>query len=120
MDDAKKNLLAEDNSILSLLLKFRLEREVCKLPTDVNRKKATDLIQKQNSEFISTDTILPLVSRLKPISPFRNKLNKPSPLIIFSLESQEEKVFNSLNTSINNFGCVSISNIFFRTKPFYS
>jgi hypothetical protein len=47
MDDAKKNLLAEDNSILSLLLKFRLEREVCKLPTGVNRKKATDLIQKK-------------------------------------------------------------------------
>ena len=47
MDDAKKNLLAEDNSILSLLLKFRLEREVCILPTDVNRKKATDLIQKK-------------------------------------------------------------------------
>jgi len=53
MNDAKKNLLAEDNSILSLLFKLRLEKEGYKFLIAVNRKKATDLIEKHNFEFNS-------------------------------------------------------------------
>ena len=121
MDDAKKILLAEDNSFLSLLLKFRLEKEGRKLLTAVNRKEATDLIQKQNLEFISTDTILRLVYRLKSIISVRNKLNKQNPLTIFSLASQEKKGVNPLHLDIKNFGFVPISNKFIlRTKPFHS
>jgi hypothetical protein len=43
MSDAKKIVLAEDNSTLSLLLKFRLEKEGYKLLIAVDGKEAIEL-----------------------------------------------------------------------------
>ncbi len=103
MDDAKKILLAEDNSILSLLLKFRLEKEGYKLLIAVNGKEAIDLIEKHNPELILTDIMMPFVSGLEVISHVRNKLNKETPIIVFSSAGQEEIVLNAFNLGANDF-----------------
>jgi DNA-binding response OmpR family regulator len=103
MDDAKKILLAEDNSILSLLLKFRLEKEGYKLLIAVDGKEAIDLIEKHNPELILTDIMMPFVSGLEVISHVRNKLNKQTPIIVFSSAGQEEIVLNAFNLGANDF-----------------
>ena len=103
MDDAKKILLAEDNSILSLLLKFRLEKEGYALLIAVDGKEAIDLIEKHNPELILTDIMMPFVSGLEVISHVRNKLNKETPIIVFSSAGQEEIVLNAFNLGANDF-----------------
>jgi DNA-binding response OmpR family regulator len=79
----KKIVLAEDNTTLSLLLKFRIEKE------------APDLIL--------TDIMMPFVSGLEVISYVRLKLDVDTPIIVFSSAGQEEMVLKAFNLGANDF-----------------
>lgn len=103
MSDAKKIVLAEDNSTLSLLLKFRLEKEGYKLLIAADGKQAVDLIEEHDPEIILTDIMMPFISGLEVISHVRNKLNKQTPIIVFSAAGQEEMVLKAFNLGANDF-----------------
>lgn len=103
MSDAKKIVLAEDNSTLSLLLKFRLEKEGYKLLIAVDGKQAIELIEQHGPELILTDIMMPFISGLEVISHVRNKLNKQTPIIVFSAAGQEEMVLKAFNLGANDF-----------------
>jgi len=103
MSDAKKIVLAEDNSTLSLLLKFRLEKEGYKLLIAVDGKEAIELIEQHDPELILTDIMMPCISGLEVISHVRNKLNKQTPIIVFSAAGQEEMVLKAFNLGANDF-----------------
>jgi len=103
MSDAKKIVLAEDNSTLSLLLKFRLEKEGYKLLIAVDGKQAIELIEQHDPELILTDIMMPFISGLEVISHVRNKLNKQTPIIVFSAAGQEEMVLKAFNLGANDF-----------------
>ena len=103
MSDAKKIVLAEDNSTLSLLLKFRLEKEGYKLLIAVDGKEAIELIEQHDPELILTDIMMPFISGLEVISHVRNKLNKQTPIIVFSAAGQEEMVLMAFNLGANDF-----------------
>ncbi|MHB1146626.1 MAG: response regulator transcription factor [Lutibacter sp.] len=103
MSDAKKIVLAEDNSTLSLLLKFRLEKEGYKLLIAVDGKEAIELIEQHDPELILTDIMMPFISGLEVISHVRNKLNKQTPIIVFSAAGQEEMVLKAFNLGANDF-----------------
>lgn len=103
MSEAKKIVLAEDNSTLSLLLKFRLEKEGYKLLIAVDGKEAIELIEQHDPELILTDIMMPFISGLEVISHVRNKLNKPTPIIVFSAAGQEEMVLKAFNLGANDF-----------------
>lgn len=103
MSDAKKIVLAEDNSTLSLLLKFRLEKEGYKLLIAVDGKEAIEMIEQHNPELILTDIMMPFISGLEVISHVRNKLNKQTPIIVFSAAGQEEMVLKAFNLGANDF-----------------
>jgi len=103
MSDAKKIVLAEDNSTLSLLLKFRLEKEGYKLLIAVDGKEAIELIEEHDPELILTDIMMPFISGLEVISHVRNKLNKQTPIIVFSAAGQEEMVLKAFNLGANDF-----------------
>lgn len=103
MNDAKKIVLAEDNSTLSLLLKFRLEKEGYKLLVAVDGKEAIELIEQHDPELILTDIMMPFISGLEVISHVRNKLNKQTPIIVFSAAGQEEMVLKAFNLGANDF-----------------
>ncbi|MDD3722177.1 MAG: response regulator transcription factor [Lutibacter sp.] len=103
MSDAKKIVLAEDNSTLSLLLKFRLEKEGYKLHIAADGKEAIELIEQHNPELILTDIMMPFISGLEVISHVRNKLNKQTPIIVFSAAGQEEMVLKAFNLGANDF-----------------
>jgi DNA-binding response OmpR family regulator len=103
MSYAKKIILCEDNSILSLLLKHRLEKEGYELLTAKNGKDAIELIEKNNPELILTDIMMPFMSGLEVISHVRNKLNLQTPIIVFSAAGQEEMILNAFNIGANDF-----------------
>lgn len=103
MSESKKILLAEDNSILSLLLKFKLEKEGYKLLIAMNGKEAIDLIVQHDPEIILTDIMMPFVSGLELISHVRNKLRLSVPIIVFSSAGQEEMVLNAFNLGATDF-----------------
>jgi DNA-binding response OmpR family regulator len=103
MSDAKKIVLAEDNSTLSLLLKFRLEKEGYNLLIAVDGKEAIEMIEQHDPELILTDIMMPFISGLEVISHVRNKLNKQMPIIVFSAAGQEEMVLKAFNLGANDF-----------------
>lgn len=103
MSEAKKIVLAEDNSTLSLLLKFRLEKEGYILLIAADGKEAIELIEQQDPELILTDIMMPFISGLEVISHVRNKLNKQTPIIVFSAAGQEEMVLKAFNLGANDF-----------------
>jgi len=103
MSIIKKIVLAEDNSVLSLLLKFRLEKEGYKLLIAVDGKQAIELIEEHNPELILTDIMMPFVSGLEVISHVRNKLNLQTPIIVFSSAGQEEIVLKAFDLGATDF-----------------
>jgi DNA-binding response OmpR family regulator len=103
MSDAKKIVLAEDNSTLSRLLKFRLEKEGYKLLIAADGKEAIELIEQHNPDIILTDIMMPFISGLEVISHVRNKLKRDTPIIVFSAAGQEENIIKAFNLGANDF-----------------
>lgn len=103
MNLPKKIILAEDNSILSKLLKFKLEKEGYHLLIASNGKEAVNLIENSNPDMILTDIMMPFMSGLEVISHVRNKLGLKIPIVVFSSAGQEEMVLNAFNLGANDF-----------------
>lgn len=103
MNEGKKIVLAEDNSILLLLLKYQLEKEGYKPLIAVNGKEAVDLIEEHDPDLILTDIMMPFISGLEVISHVRNKLNRKTPIIVFSSAGQEEMVLKAFDMGATDF-----------------
>ena len=103
MNYKKKLILAEDNSTLLLLLKFKLVKEGYEVFTAEDGKKAIEFIEAHNPDLILTDIMMPFVSGLEVISHVRNKLNLQTPIIVFSAAGQEEMVLKAFNLGGNDF-----------------
>ncbi|TDE06965.1 response regulator transcription factor [Flavobacterium sandaracinum] len=103
MNSAKKIVLAEDNSMLSMLLKFKLEKEGYSLFIAENGKKTIELIEEHNPELILTDIMMPFVSGLEVISHVRNKLNLLTPIVVFSAAGQEKIVLKAFDLGATDF-----------------
>ncbi len=103
MTEIKKIVLAEDNSLLSMLLKFQLEKEGYKLLIAENGKQAIELIELHQPELILTDIMMPFISGLEVVSHVRNKLNMNIPIIVFSAAGQEKMVLKTFNLGATDF-----------------
>ncbi|GGK50390.1 MULTISPECIES: response regulator transcription factor [Flavobacteriaceae] len=103
MSEKKKIVLAEDNSTLSLLLKFRLQKEGYDIFIAKDGKQAIELIEEHNPELILTDIMMPYISGLEVISHVRNKLEMKVPIIVFSAAGQEEMVLKAFSLGANDF-----------------
>ncbi|MBK5208596.1 MAG: response regulator transcription factor [Flavobacteriaceae bacterium] len=103
MSNKKKIVLAEDNSTLSMLLKFRLEKEGYDLLIAKDGKEALELIEQHKPDMILTDIMMPFITGLEVISHVRNKLNMKIPVIVFSAVGQEEMVLKAFNLGADDF-----------------
>lgn len=103
MSNKKKIVLAEDNSTLSLLLKFRLQKEGYELFIAADGKQAIELIEEHKPELILSDIMMPYISGLEVISHVRNKLEMNVPIIVFSAAGQEEMVLKAFSLGANDF-----------------
>jgi len=102
-NNSTKIVLAEDNTTLSLLLKFRLEKEGYTLFIAKDGKEALELIEAHTPDLIITDIMMPFVSGLEVISHVRLKLDFDTPIIVFSAAGQEEMVLKAFNLGANDF-----------------
>jgi DNA-binding response OmpR family regulator len=89
--------------MLSLLLKFRLEKEGYELLIAENGRETIALIEEHNPQLILTDIMMPFISGLEVISHVRNKLNYKTPIIVFSASGQEEIVLKAFKLGANDF-----------------
>ena len=103
MSAKKKIVLAEDNSVLSLLLKLKLEKDGYELLMAENGKQAIEFIENENPDLVLTDIMMDYVSGLEVISHVRNKLKSNTPILVFSSSGQEEMVLNAFNLGANDF-----------------
>ena len=118
MEKEKKIVLAEDNSVLSLLLKLSLQKAGYKLFIALDGKQAIELIEEHNPDVILTDIMMDYVSGLEIVSHVRNQLKKNTPILVFSSSGQEEMVLNAFNLGANDFMSkpLSTSELVFRVK----
>ena len=118
MEKEKKIVLAEDNSVLSLLLKLNLQKVGYKLFIALDGKQAIELIEEHNPDVILTDIMMDYFSGLEVISHVRNELKRNTPILVFSSSGQEEMVLNAFNLGANDFMSkpLSTSELVFRVK----
>lgn len=109
MSMSKKIVLAEDNSALSMLLKFKLEKEKFEVFIAEDGESALELIKLNDPDIILTDIMMPFVSGLELISYVRNKLNKKIPILVFSAAGQEKIVLQAFDIGANDFMSKPIS-----------
>ncbi len=103
MDLAKKIVLAEDNSMLSTLLKFKLEKEGYSLFIAGDGKQTIELIEEHNPQLILTDIMMPFISGLEVISHVRNILKLQTPIVVFSAAGQEKIVLKAFDLGATDF-----------------
>ncbi len=103
MNGTKNIVLAEDNTTLSQLLKFRLQKEGYTAFIAQDGKQAIELIEKHNPNLILTDIMMPFISGLEVISHVKNKLKLETPIIVFSAAGQEEMVLKAFNLGATDF-----------------
>lgn len=103
MSTAKKIVLAEDNSILSLSLKKELQKAGYQVFSAKNGKKAIELIEEHNPDIILTDIFMPLVSGLEVISYVRYQLKQVIPIIVFSSATDEHMIISAFNLGASDF-----------------
>ena len=118
MKKENKIVLAEDNSVLSLLLKLSLQKAGYKLFMAIDGKQAIELIEEHNPDVILTDIMMDYFSGLEIVSHVRNKLKKNTPILVFSSSGQEEMVLNAFNLGANDFMTkpLSTNELVFRVK----
>lgn len=99
----QKVLFAEDDKTLSLLLKFRLEKEGYETFMAADGNEAKNLIEANNPDIILTDIMMPFSSGLEVISYVRDELKRETPIVVFSSAGQEEMVLKAFNLGANDF-----------------
>lgn len=103
MSGSKKIVIAEDNSVFLLLIKFRLEKEGYQLFLAEDGKKAIELIEAHQPDLILTDIMMAYVNGLEVISHVRNVLKLDTPIIVFSASGQEEMVVKAFDIGATDF-----------------
>lgn len=108
MSNVKKVIIAEDNTILSLFIKTKLEKEGYQLFIADDGNKAQQLIDELQPDLLITDIMMPYVSGLELISYIRNELQSKMPIIVFSSVGHEKMILQAFTLGANEF----------MTKPF--
>lgn len=99
----KRLLLAEDDELLSSLLKFRLQKSGYLVDVVVNGKEVKEYLTSNTPDLIVSDIMMPYMSGIELIDYVRNTLNSMLPIIIISSAGNEENVLNAFEMGANDF-----------------
>ncbi len=100
----KRLLLAEDDELLSSLLKFRLKKSGYDVDLVVNGKEVKEYLNANNlPDIIVSDIMMPYMSGIELIDYVRNQLNSKLPIIIISSAGNEENVLSAFEMGANDF-----------------
>ena len=99
----KKLLLAEDDELLSSLLKYRLEKSGYEVEVVFDGKQVKDRLAKAMPDIIVSDIMMPYFSGIELIDYVRNDLGSNVPIIIISSAGNEENVLSAFELGANDF-----------------
>ncbi len=99
----EKVVLAEDDKTLTLLLKFRLEKEGYETFIVADGNEAKKVIEAVNPDIILTDIMMPFSSGLEVISYVKDTLKRDTPIVVFSVAGQEEMVLKAFSLGATDF-----------------
>ena len=100
MSHKTKILLAEDDRTLSLLLKYRMEKEGYEVRIAMDGNEAVEMVKKVHPDIIISDVMMPYMNGFEVISHVRNNLKLTIPINVFSSAGQEEMILKSLKHSM--------------------
>lgn len=97
-----KILIAEDDSIMLMLLKHQLAKENYTLSAHLDAREALQAIEIFKPDLIITDIVMPFTSGLELISIVRSSGEK-MPILVLSAMDQEATVLEALSIGANDF-----------------
>lgn len=98
-----KLLLAEDDTMLAALLKFRLEKEGYEVVLCADGKEMKEQLQQELPDVIVSDIMMPYFSGIELVDYIRNDLKSEVPIIIISSAGNEQNVLSAFELGANDF-----------------
>ncbi len=102
-DKKYKILIAEDDTSLSLLLRFRLEEEGYRVFVAHDGKEAIEKIDKNNPDMVISDIMMPLATGLEVVNHIRYVNSLRTPIILLSNAGLEEIVLKAFKIGLDDF-----------------
>lgn len=102
----KKNkhlLLAEDDTLLASLIRFRLEKEGYEVSLATNGREVMEFLKQTSPDIIVSDIMMPYFSGMELVDHLRNTLQNQVPVIIISSAGNEGNVLNAFALGANDF-----------------
>ncbi len=99
----KRLLLAEDDTMLASLLKYRLEKDGYVVAVKHDGHQMKTAITEQLPDAIISDVMMPYFSGIELVDYLRNDLKTDIPIILISAASNEENVVSALKLGANDF-----------------
>lgn len=104
MCEKKKHLLlAEDDTLLASLIRFRLEKEGYEVSLATNGREVKEFLKLAIPDIIVSDIMMPYFSGIELVDHLRNTLQNKVPVIIISSAGNEGNVLNAFALGANDF-----------------
>lgn len=96
-------LLAEDDSLLASLIRFRLEKAGYNVLLAIDGREVRNYLEKSIPDIIVSDIMMPYFSGIELIDHVRTNLESRVPVIIISSAGNEENVLTAFELGANDF-----------------
>lgn len=98
-----KILIADDDEMITTMLKFNFERAKYTVWLAADGNSAKEIITQEAPDIIITDLMMPFVSGLELINIVRNELSLNTPIIVLSTAGQENIILQAFKIGANDF-----------------
>lgn len=103
MNTGKLLLLADDDEMLSTLLKYRLEKGGYRVDLAKDGREVKEYLARQLPDMIVSDIMMPYFSGIELLEYLRNQMGSRIPVIIVSTAGNESNVLNAFELGADDF-----------------
>lgn len=103
MNTGKLLLLADDDEMLSTLLKYRLEKGGYRVDLAKDGREVKEYLARQLPDMIVSDIMMPYFSGIELLEFLRVQMNSRIPVIIVSTAGNESNVLNAFELGADDF-----------------
>ncbi|WP_445385049.1 response regulator transcription factor [Robiginitalea sp. IMCC44478] len=103
MNPGKQLLLAEDDEMLSTLLKYRLEKGGYRVVLAKDGREVKEILSQQLPDIIVSDIMMPYFSGIELLEFLRNEMGSDIPVIIVSTAGNESNILNAFELGADDF-----------------
>lgn len=100
---SKKILVAEDDSVMLHLIKFKLQSKGYKVLAAENGVAVKEILEKQTPDLILLDLMLPFLNGFELLGLIRNQLKLDIPVVVISSTPLQTIITKSLDMGANDF-----------------